>query len=260
MAEHVLIVGARSPLAVATLDLFLERGLTATCVVRDATAPFPRQQTDDVRLLEHDLAGSTPVRHVFDAIGQVDRVCFFQRFRGQNASPEDEMAVEVHATAAVIEEFARRQQQAPDRSVTVITSPAASSIAGEQGFGYHVAKAALAQVVRFFALQLGPQGIRVNAVRPALVFKERAAGYYRANPELTELFSDITPLGRMARPEEVAEAVAFLSSERASFITGHELVVDGGISAHEAASLGRISARLSAAATATAHPKRPRKA
>jgi NAD(P)-dependent dehydrogenase (short-subunit alcohol dehydrogenase family) len=95
---------------------------------------------------------------------------------------------------------------------------------------YCASKAGLLGLTRSMAAQLGPAGIRVNAVCPgfihtpmlqiALDIEEIRAGFVHA-----------APLGRLGEPTDVAQAVAFLMSDRASFITGTQLVVDGGVTA-----------------------------
>ncbi len=79
---------------------------------------------------------------------------------------------------------------------------------------------------RSAALELGPRRVRVNAVSPGLIWRE---GIEEAWPEGVASFKARAPLGRLGRPEEVAEACLFLASDRAGFITGANLVVDGGI-------------------------------
>jgi NAD(P)-dependent dehydrogenase (short-subunit alcohol dehydrogenase family) len=125
-----------------------------------------------------------------------------------------------------------------------VSSPADSAIVLEQPLSYHVGKAGISQMVRYYAVKLGKQGINVNGVKPNMVFKERAREYYEQNPDLIALLNEVVPLGRMGLPSDIAEAVVFLSSNKSSYITGQILSVDGGLSVHESASLSRLAASL----------------
>ena len=95
---------------------------------------------------------------------------------------------------------------------------------------YNASKGAVTNLTRSLALQLGEQGIRVNAVCPSLTRSEMSAGI-RENDTLMDAFLRRIPLGRPGEPEDVAGVVAFLASEDARFVTGANIPVDGGVSA-----------------------------
>src|SRR5262249_4522710 len=117
-------------------------------------------------------------------------------------------------------------------------------VAAEQPVSYHVAKAAMSQMVRYYATTLGRKGILVNGVCPGTTVKEESGGFYAAHPEIDALFREIVPLGRMGKSEDVAELVAFLVSGRATFLTGQNIVIDGGVSLQAHESLSRRVATM----------------
>jgi NAD(P)-dependent dehydrogenase (short-subunit alcohol dehydrogenase family) len=92
---------------------------------------------------------------------------------------------------------------------------------------YGAAKAALMSMVRSAAVELGPAGVRVNAVAPGVVWTPRVSGYL--GEEGRERSAANAPLRRVALPADIAAAVLFLSSDLSAYITGQTLVVDGGV-------------------------------
>jgi 3-oxoacyl-[acyl-carrier protein] reductase len=94
---------------------------------------------------------------------------------------------------------------------------------------YSAAKAALVMHARGAALEYGPRGIRVNTVSPGLIGRP---GLEQDWPEGVERWRRAAPLGRLGTPEDVGNACVFLASPLASWITGHDLVVDGGVTTH----------------------------
>jgi NAD(P)-dependent dehydrogenase (short-subunit alcohol dehydrogenase family) len=96
------------------------------------------------------------------------------------------------------------------------------------GVGYTSSKSGLIGLTRALAVQLGPHNIRVNAVAPSFLNSPFNKKIVAENSGLAEAFRKITPLGRVGTPEDVAGAIAFLASDRASFITGDVLHVCGG--------------------------------
>ena len=94
---------------------------------------------------------------------------------------------------------------------------------------YDTLKAAVINLTKQIALDFGHQGVRCNALCPGLIIVECWHERYREHPELTRLAETIYPVGRPGYPIDVAKAALFLASDDASFITGHALVVDGGL-------------------------------
>ena len=114
-------------------------------------------------------------------------------------------------------------------SIVNVASVAGSRVAGVSGrisHPYSAAKAGLIMLTRTLAVELAPRAIRVNCVSPGFVATPLTAGMGSAD----EVVPRVTPLGRWGEPHEQAEAIAYLLSDRASFTTGAELIVDGGVS------------------------------
>jgi len=124
-------------------------------------------------------------------------------------------------------------------SIVLVSSIADRYVAPEQSLGYHLAKAGFSQLARYYALELGPLGIRVNSVSPCVVAKDEAREFYDKNEWLVDRYKKFIPLGRMGKPEDIVNAIMFLAGEQASYITGQNIVVDGGLTLRSHESLIR---------------------
>jgi 3-oxoacyl-[acyl-carrier protein] reductase len=139
------------------------------------------------------------------------------------------LAVNARSFLLLAAEFARRFRGEPGTGrIVAFTSDA---VHGEVAYG--ASKAALERIVVAAAAELGPLGITVNAINPG----PTDTGWM--SPELRERFERRAPLGRVGRPEDAAELVAFLCSRRARWITGQVITSDGGWSVAPAVRVGR---------------------
>jgi meso-butanediol dehydrogenase/(S,S)-butanediol dehydrogenase/diacetyl reductase len=112
---------------------------------------------------------------------------------------------------------------------SIINLSSASGLGGDWGLSsYNAAKGAITNFTRALALEYGSRGVRINAVAPSLTTTEATAELQKSEAVMAA-FRDRIPLGRAAKPEEVAGVIAFLASDDAIFVNGVILPVDGGL-------------------------------
>lgn len=156
-------------------------------------------------------------------------------FGGEIASPMETdisvfdrvMAVNARGTLLVTKYTSRSMIRLGKGGSIVNVSSQASLVALQNHISYGSSKAAVDNITRVSALELGRHGIRVNSVHPTVVMTEMSA-FYWGRPEIGDPFIEQMPLGRWATQAEVAAPVVFLLSDRAAMITGAHLPIDGG--------------------------------
>ncbi len=109
----------------------------------------------------------------------------------------------------------------------IVNASSTFGLAGGAGGPYPASKHAVVGLTKSVALDYALDGIRVNSVHPGAI-ETPMIDRLRADPVLGEALATMHPMGRMGQPEEIADAVVWLCSDAASFVTGHTLVVDGG--------------------------------
>ena len=231
-AQHAVVVGGTRGLGLVVVERLLSRGFDVTIISR---TPSPQHAGNSkVRHIAVDLEVVDSLDGVWtkacDALGQISYLVLCQRFRGQGDPWEGEIQVGLTASRCLIEGFADHFTSAGDRAIGVVSSVYAQFVGASQPVGYHVVKAGLNEMVRYYASTLGRRGIRVNAIMPLTYMKDESRQFYENNPSLTDVYERLVPLRRMGHAEDSANALNFLCSEQASFINGQSLLVDGGVS------------------------------
>lgn len=242
---HTLVIGGTRGIGRVVADLLVSEGRRVTVVGRrppetplaEGAEFFPMDLTDLAALDER-------LKLLLERHGGLCSLICLQRFKAaQGDSWEGEIATSLTATRRLIEVSTPYFPAAGGGSIVLVSSAASRVIATEQGPGYHVAKAGLDQMARYYAVVLGPRGIRVNVVSPGTVLKPENEKNYLADAALQSLFKEVIPMGRMGTALEVARAVSFMCGADASFITGQTLLVDGGVNLLSCETLARSLAR-----------------
>jgi NAD(P)-dependent dehydrogenase (short-subunit alcohol dehydrogenase family) len=122
--------------------------------------------------------------------------------------------------------FGRQMRGLGRGSLVHIASIAGSNAQGQSG-AYSVSKAGVIMLSRQLANEWGPHGIRSNVVSPGMVITPMSQAFYDT-PGVTERRSAVVPLRRVGMPQDMADAILFLASDRASYVNGEEIMVDGG--------------------------------
>lgn len=231
--QTALVTGGTAGIGLACARLLADAGAEVIVTARD----HRRGETavgrisGSARFVSADLSDATSVRSLVDQAGDVDiLVNNAASFPGALTVDQDVATFETtfdtnvrgsyFLTAGLVPAMLRRGRG----SIINVTSMVASKGVGGASV-YGASKAAVESLTRSWAAEFGPYGVRVNSVAPGPTKTEGVeAQWGDTNAELGRAL----PLGRTAAPEEIAHAVLFLASPRASFITGSTLHADGG--------------------------------
>ena len=176
--------------------------------------------------LDRDL-GAPPLH------GLVNNAGIPQRSRLANVSTDDwDRVIAVNLTGPMLGMRTLAPRMGPGASIVNVGSAAA--LTAHHTVAYTASKWGLRGLSRVAATEFGPRGIRVNAVHPGYIETPMMAG---ANPAMLPAQLSLTPLGRVGIPDDVADVVVFLLSDASSYVTGVEIPIDGGYTAHGGAKI-----------------------
>ncbi|UWW08111.1 SDR family oxidoreductase [Mycolicibacterium brumae] len=229
----VLVTGATGGIGAATVRRLIAEGAEVIATGRSADGLAALAEETGAQTLAFDLGSEDEIR---DAVGGLSLwgVVNCAGFGGEIATPQDtdidvfDKVINVNARGSllVIKHVAPAMITAGGGSIVNVSSQA-SLVALPGHISYGSSKAALDNITRVSALELGPHNIRVNSVNPTVVMTEMSA-FYWGRPEIAEPFLSQMPLRRWATEDEIAAPIVFLLSDDAAMITGVSLPIDGG--------------------------------
>lgn len=248
-----VITGAASGIGRATAELFVAEGARVIAADIDDVrgAELERSLGDAVRYQHTDVTSEADLAAAIEAaaasFGRLDIMFNNAGAPGDPASVLELTAAGFDRTLAVLARsallgtrFAARQFRAQDSPGSIINT---ASSAGLQGgwstAGYTIGKHAVIGVTRQSAAELGPHGIRINAIAPGIIRTPIMARSFGVPLERADEFAEflnehhgpLQPIGRLGLPSDVAEAALWLGSDASTFVTGIVLPVDGGATA-----------------------------
>jgi NAD(P)-dependent dehydrogenase (short-subunit alcohol dehydrogenase family) len=228
--RRAVVVGAGSGIGREAARALAAQGAEVVCADRDFEAAAATEAGTPFAL---DVLDRDAVRRAASELGSVDVLVFTAATNVRKrlldyADAEFDRVVDLNLRASfdLVRAFGGPMAERGRGSIIGFTSIRAVTVEPGQGV-YAATKAGLVQLLRTAAAELGPRGVRVNAIAPGVV-ETPLTTQIRADPAWEAAYASKSALGRWAQPSELAGAVVYLASDAASFVTGSVLTVDGG--------------------------------
>jgi L-xylulose reductase len=233
----ILVTGASGGIGGATVRRLVATGAAVIASGRSVEALESLAAETGARILPFDLTSEGSIKTALEAL-DLWGVVNCGGFGGEIASPTDTsidifdkvISINARGSLLVIKYAARSMIRLGKGGSIVNVSSQAGLVALTGHISYGSSKAALDNITRVSALELGKYNIRVNSVNPTVVMTDMSAAYW-GRPEIERPFLDQMPLGRWATEDEIAAPIVFLLSDDAAMITGVCLPIDGGYTA-----------------------------
>ncbi len=230
----ILVTGASGGIGGATVRQLVAANADVIASGRSQTALDALARETGCRTLAFDLTEEEAVRGALEGL-DLWGVVNCGGFGGEIATPMDtdisvfDKVISINARGALlVTKYASQSMVRLRKGGSIVNVSSQASLVALAGhISYGSSKAALDNITRVSALELGRYNIRVNSVNPTVVMTEMSA-FYWGRPDIGEPFLNAMPLGRWATEDEIAAPIVFLLSDGASMITGVSLPIDGG--------------------------------
>ena len=228
MAEQWLVTGAASGIgAVLAKELVADGHRVLAWDVEES--PLGEPVIVDLLHADEVASAAAAVTHQLDAVVHCAGVHLPTRILDDHLVEWFEKSIALHCTALLRILRGVHSQLRPGSAVVAVTT-VSTDLAYESSLAYGASKAALRRIVQQLSIELGTGGVRVNAVSPGAVRTPMTEARWRDHDADLRRLAGL-PIPRRAEPAEITSAIRFLASPAASYITGVELVVDGGLTA-----------------------------
>lgn len=228
--DNVLVVGGSSGLGLEYTKHCLSENKRVVVISRS------KMQIPGVTGIACDLANLKKVNKLVDWLENsqthFDSMLFFQRDRSisNEESWQSEFDVSVSTTRLFLKKAKTLLSSHGQKSIVTVNSLAGTFTTKDASDSYQVSKAALLQLTKYYAWVLGPDGIRVNTVSPFSFAKHSSKEFFETSSRWRDLVENRIPLRRTCTTADIINLINFLVSEKSNYITGQELVIDGGLS------------------------------
>lgn len=231
-----IVTGGSGDIGRATAQALIADGFRVGVLDIDEAAVAKAAEALGADGLVADVTDEAAVERALESFGAVPDVVVNNAGIGRFAPLLDlpieqfRLTLDVNLVGAFIVARAVARGMVARGSGVIVNVTSINAITSGPGSGaYPASKAGLAKLTEMMALEWGPSGVRVNAIAPGFIDAGISTPFY-ADPEVRALRGGAVPSRRLGLAVDVANAVSFLASDRASYVNGHQFVVDGGVS------------------------------
>ena len=241
--KHLLIIGGTKGLGLEILNYYCNTKKFNISVIGMSKKLSKIKNNKLINYFPLDITNYDLVDSEIDKIikknKKITDLIFCQQYRGKEDDWKLQFETSITATKNIIDYINRKNYLENKSSISIIGSIASILIASEQPLSYHISKNALIQIAKFYSIKFAKKNIIVNVFSPTAILKKESKKFYKKNKKFFDLMNNTNPHGRMLESKEIVRTIYLFSSIFLPFITGQNIIIDGGVSLQSHESLSR---------------------